>query len=249
MSGLMVLFLATIAHATYSPFMDSIMNRFEFVSLFVSSVTFFCGVFTVDAGASGSSYGGASVVAMLLNLFYMVYACYVLRRVVAEQKQEEARSKESLSAGLSALNAGNDHGSDALKSSPARSGSPRGGTTASAASSPELELVSVVGLEPAGPVRPASDETEATPLDDRTPAGLDSSVSTGLSSGIENKSQDRKELRMVKSISAFKARKPTQMSFDKGAIIEVNYIYKHSLSYHLNTFTSVLGFVWDTYLY
>ena len=50
MVGLIIIFLSTIAHARFLPFQDPKMNTFEFISLFSSSLTFFLGAFTVEAG-------------------------------------------------------------------------------------------------------------------------------------------------------------------------------------------------------
>ena len=44
MMGLLVIFLATVAHARFLPFSTPRMNTFEFLSLFVSAMTFFLGV-------------------------------------------------------------------------------------------------------------------------------------------------------------------------------------------------------------
>ena len=51
MVGLLVVFFSAIAHARYLPFNNSKLNLFEFLSLFTSSMTFFLGVFTVEAGS------------------------------------------------------------------------------------------------------------------------------------------------------------------------------------------------------
>ena len=75
MCGLVVLFVSTLLHATLRPLADPMLNQFEYVSLFVSSLTFFLGVMTLDAGVNGNPFAAASVSALALNGCYVLLCC------------------------------------------------------------------------------------------------------------------------------------------------------------------------------
>ena len=49
MLGLLVMIIAAQLHVRYQPFQSQLMNRFEYFSLSVSLLTFFLGVFTMEA--------------------------------------------------------------------------------------------------------------------------------------------------------------------------------------------------------
>ena len=48
MLGLLLIFVCTILHAKFQPFTSELMNVYEFISLTVSALTFFVGVFTMN---------------------------------------------------------------------------------------------------------------------------------------------------------------------------------------------------------
>ena len=63
--GMFVLMVASLLHDYHRPFTTDIMNTFEAVSLATSFLTFFLGIFTIDAGDNGQKY--------VLHLIFMLY--------------------------------------------------------------------------------------------------------------------------------------------------------------------------------
>ena len=108
MTGLLVLFVATILHARFLPFANMEMNKFEFVSLMVSSMTFYLGIFTIDAGDSGDKFAFASAVAIVVNGSYLLVVVYT-GRYVLQDGQNEALKKEMAPMTISDVSA---HGND-----------------------------------------------------------------------------------------------------------------------------------------
>ena len=68
--GLLVIIIATVAHAKYKPFVSPTMNNFELVSLSTSLLTFFFGIFTTDAGDSSTNWlTNSTLISLFLHLF------------------------------------------------------------------------------------------------------------------------------------------------------------------------------------
>ena len=74
MMGLLAVFLMTVAQARYMPYADVRLNRFEFFSLFCNAMTFFLGVFTMEAAAGSQVFDQASILAAVINIVYLVAA-------------------------------------------------------------------------------------------------------------------------------------------------------------------------------
>jgi hypothetical protein len=99
LSGLMVLFVATILHARHLPFALWEMTVLEFVSLFVSSVTFFLGQFTVDAGNYGAAFQeAASVMALVINVGFLCFALWSLVKITLNSEKSRSPTLEDPSS-------------------------------------------------------------------------------------------------------------------------------------------------------
>ena len=88
------MFLATILQAKYEPFEHQLLNKFELLSLFVSSITFFLGVLTRD---EQDHFRGASMVALALNVLYILLAIPLALHLKNEgkiQKEIDLRLKK-----------------------------------------------------------------------------------------------------------------------------------------------------------
>ena len=71
----------------------------EFVSLFVSSVTFFLGQFTVDAGNYGAAFQeAASVMALLINLGFLCFALWSLVKIHLNSEKSRSPTLEDPSS-------------------------------------------------------------------------------------------------------------------------------------------------------
>ena len=95
----MVLFVATILHARHLPFVLWEMTVLEFVSLFVSSVTFFLGQFTVDAGNYGAAFQeAASAMALLINVGFLFFALWSLVKIHLNSEKSRSPTLANLSS-------------------------------------------------------------------------------------------------------------------------------------------------------
>ena len=80
MLGMLVIFFSAITHARFMPFDDALMNTYEFISLFVSAMTFFIGVFTMETldGPNGEGSDevqeAATLLAFVINVMYVCAA-------------------------------------------------------------------------------------------------------------------------------------------------------------------------------
>ena len=74
MLGLLIMIICSMLQLKFQPFTNELMNKFEFISLCVSLLTFFLGVFTMDSGEAGSALGFASMAAFFLNIAYICVA-------------------------------------------------------------------------------------------------------------------------------------------------------------------------------
>ena len=92
--GFILLMVASISHSFCYPFQDKIMNRFEFLSLGASVATFLCGIFTTDAGELGERAAGASVVAFVVNMLYLVIVAVVYYEIQKLDKLQKPESTE-----------------------------------------------------------------------------------------------------------------------------------------------------------
>lgn len=84
------------------------MNNFEFASLFSTTLTFFFGTLTLDAGSSGEPISFASVLAIIVNVGYVALAMYTgggaAKNAWATRKQQQqAKLEEEPLAGDATL--------------------------------------------------------------------------------------------------------------------------------------------------
>jgi len=96
---MVVMFISCLAHVNYKPFCEDWLNRFEFLSLLSSSLTFLLGNFTLDAGESGSVFIWSSLCALLVNAIYLIsvilYGYFVLREEKQADKAQQQRKSET----------------------------------------------------------------------------------------------------------------------------------------------------------
>ena len=86
----MLLFVATIFHARSLPFALWELTVLEFVSLFVSSFTFFLGQFTIEAGDYGTSFQAtASIMALLINVGFLCFAMWIFAHLKKEKPSSQ----------------------------------------------------------------------------------------------------------------------------------------------------------------
>jgi len=92
--GLLLIFIAAVAHARKMPFIDNDMNWFEFGSIMSSFATFFLGVFTLPLGDSdGNSQIIASYLCACINFVYFLIIIIVGYYVFKAENNEEFKSR------------------------------------------------------------------------------------------------------------------------------------------------------------
>ena len=108
-----VMFFAAVLHAKFEPFEHHLLNKFEMMSLFVSTMTFFLGICTTDIE---DSYNSASLLALTLNVLYLFLALPLGLHLRQEIKVQNKISKMvlSLKDGENAPMAGNMDSSETV---------------------------------------------------------------------------------------------------------------------------------------
>jgi hypothetical protein len=90
--GLSTTFFALALHLRAFPFHDAVLNRLETMSLTVTSLTFFCGQFTVIGG--GESNQVVSYIVVALNLLFVAVLCKYFFVVFCKQYKRKKLTKE-----------------------------------------------------------------------------------------------------------------------------------------------------------
>jgi len=91
MLGLLIVFAAIVAHAHAKPYQEKYLNDFEFVSLSCTLYIFFFGMFTLDAGSSGSSFVAATGLALTVNILYILLVAYKSYLIFFKKHHEETQ--------------------------------------------------------------------------------------------------------------------------------------------------------------
>ena len=207
MLGLLLIFFSTVAHARFQPFDDDLMNNYEFMSLFVSSMTFFLGVFTMSGSDSPDSLGHAVVsgLAFAINMGYVLVAIPVGFKVRKKAKYLKKVHKEVV-AGEERAHKEKENEGDLL-------------TTVEDMSATETlrndlqdmsmtkESIELTDLKPSVAAR--DDESQAVGKDLARPT--QDAVTGDRITGV----------RRVRAKSKFVAKSPKHMSFAKGDLIRV----------------------------
>jgi hypothetical protein len=90
--ALLYLFSVTIFHSYQMPFAYSALNTFELFSLLTCSMTFFLGLFTLDANEN-TDMSYISDIAMVINFVYVVSVVSMAVFIKLEEKRREAEEK------------------------------------------------------------------------------------------------------------------------------------------------------------
>ena len=90
--GLMIVIAAGFVHARAFPFQTRVLNLLELLSLVCTSITFFCGQFTViDLGYGQATVAAMSYIAFTITvLFSLVFLATFVQLVIAEKTKEDA---------------------------------------------------------------------------------------------------------------------------------------------------------------
>ena len=221
--GLLVLMSATFAHLAYQPFTTDIMNMFELVSLSTSLLTFFFGIFTMDAAEDGE-FSIASVLAVLLNLGYLA----VVREVHKRIKQYTLLEKESpediedrLGENMIELMSMGENQKDPC---PPPEGSD---TDEDESDSKEHSVIATHTVNPQPPSPPEDTDSSSGSDSDQNPVRASPPLELDLSSDSSSSDDEandapRNNIQLVETRKAWQANKPEhQMSFGEGDIIRV----------------------------
>jgi hypothetical protein len=82
--ALLLVVICFLLHIRYAPFLHDTSDVLEFVSLFISFLTFFFGLFLYSSELQDYARVGISIAIVGLNLFFVVYSGYLIMRASVE---------------------------------------------------------------------------------------------------------------------------------------------------------------------